>query len=101
MIKDFLYGSDLKTFPAYSSVSCRRGGLVGRSRFRNWRVPGSIPNSAEDPSCIKSDVGGQTFSCWSGAKIPTLARPTQEGRKARRGPTGREQSHQHVEDGIY
>ncbi|GBM89908.1 hypothetical protein AVEN_84294-1 [Araneus ventricosus] len=32
---------------------------------------------------------GQTFSLWCGAKIPTLARPTQKGCKAGRGPAGR------------
>ncbi|GBM92966.1 hypothetical protein AVEN_203923-1 [Araneus ventricosus] len=36
---------------------------------------------------FKSYVVGQTSSCWLGAKIPTLARPSQEGvpKKAGRG----------------
>ncbi|GBM04266.1 hypothetical protein AVEN_41071-1 [Araneus ventricosus] len=38
---------------------------------------------------------------WRGARIPTLARPTQEVCKADTGPSGREPPHQHVEDGIY
>ncbi|GBM30099.1 hypothetical protein AVEN_78502-1 [Araneus ventricosus] len=28
-----------------------RGGLVVRSRPRSWRVPGSKPDSTEEPSC--------------------------------------------------
>ncbi|GBL98281.1 hypothetical protein AVEN_186775-1 [Araneus ventricosus] len=36
-----------------------------------------------------------------GVKLPTLARPTQEGCEAGRGPAGREPLPQHVEDGIY
>ncbi|GBM53015.1 hypothetical protein AVEN_265972-1 [Araneus ventricosus] len=50
---------------------------------------------------FKSYVGNQTSSRWCGAKIPTLARPTQEWFKASRGPAGREPLHQHVEDKIY
>ncbi|GBN84138.1 hypothetical protein AVEN_206252-1 [Araneus ventricosus] len=49
----------------------------------------------------KSYVGGRTSSRWRGAKIPTLARPTQEGCKAGAEPAGRDPPHQHVEDGIY
>ncbi|GBN29884.1 hypothetical protein AVEN_178989-1 [Araneus ventricosus] len=29
-----------------------RGGLVGRARLRGRRVPGSKPDSTEDPPCI-------------------------------------------------
>ncbi|GBM37658.1 hypothetical protein AVEN_132100-1 [Araneus ventricosus] len=50
---------------------------------------------------VKSKVGGQTSSLLCGAKLPTLARPTQEGCKAGRGPAGREPPQQHVKDGIY
>ncbi|GBM09026.1 hypothetical protein AVEN_229057-1 [Araneus ventricosus] len=31
---------------------CGHGGLVVRCRLRCWRVPGSKPDSTEDPSCI-------------------------------------------------
>ncbi|GBO14118.1 hypothetical protein AVEN_250765-1 [Araneus ventricosus] len=69
---------------------------------------GSKPDSTKDPSRIGPvarqiirRLGGQTSSRWCGAKIPTLARPTQEGCKAGRGPVGKEPPHQHVEDWIY
>ncbi|GBO44528.1 hypothetical protein AVEN_158608-1 [Araneus ventricosus] len=57
-----------------------RRDLAVRSRPRNRRAPCSKPDSTED---AESDVG-QTFFRWCGAKIPTLARPTQEGCKAGR-----------------
>ncbi|GBM58119.1 hypothetical protein AVEN_164299-1 [Araneus ventricosus] len=78
------------------------GGLIVRSLFRGRRLPGSNPDSTEDPPYMKACCTlNQTSSCWYGAKIPTLARPTQKGCKAGRGPAGRELPHQHVEDGIY
>ncbi|GBN04295.1 hypothetical protein AVEN_47425-1 [Araneus ventricosus] len=69
-------------------------------------VPGSRPNSTEDPPCMGPAAcefirSVQTSSDWCDTKIPTLALPTQEECKAARGPAGREPSHQHVEDGIY
>ncbi|GBN14704.1 hypothetical protein AVEN_157083-1 [Araneus ventricosus] len=45
---------------------------------------------------VKSYVGGQTPSRWYGARLPTLARATQEGRKAGGGPASEESPHQHV-----
>ncbi|GBM11372.1 hypothetical protein AVEN_13594-1 [Araneus ventricosus] len=33
-----------------------RGGLVARPRPRDWRVPGSISDFAEDPPCMASYV---------------------------------------------
>ncbi|GBM24946.1 hypothetical protein AVEN_201035-1, partial [Araneus ventricosus] len=73
-----------------------RGGLVVKSRLwgPNRRVPGSRPDSTEDPSGMGSAAryiipSGQTSSHWCGVKIPTLARPTQKGCKAGRGPVGR------------
>ncbi|GBN39536.1 hypothetical protein AVEN_172857-1 [Araneus ventricosus] len=45
--------------------------------------------------------GVQTFSRWCGAKIPTLALPTQEECKNGRGPARRELPHEHVVDGFY
>ncbi|GBM79696.1 hypothetical protein AVEN_71222-1 [Araneus ventricosus] len=83
-----------------------RGGLVVGPQPWSRRVPGPKPNSSEDPPCMGPPArqiicGGQTSSRWCGVKIPTLARPTQEGCKAGRGPAGREPLHQHVEDGIY
>ncbi|GBN41817.1 hypothetical protein AVEN_217051-1, partial [Araneus ventricosus] len=48
----------------------------------------------------KSYVGGQTSSRWYGARIPTLARDTQEGRKACGGPASEESPHQHVGTGF-
>ncbi|GBM89192.1 hypothetical protein AVEN_145498-1 [Araneus ventricosus] len=49
----------------------------------------------------KSYVRSQMSSRRCGAKVPTLARRTQKGCKAGRGPAGREPLHQHMEDGIY
>ncbi|GBM11712.1 hypothetical protein AVEN_75661-1 [Araneus ventricosus] len=83
-----------------------RGGLVVKSRLWGRRVPGSKPDSTEDPPCMglvahQMVRNSQTSSRWCGAKMPILARPTQEGCKAGRGAAGREPLHQHVEDGIY
>ncbi|GBO28468.1 hypothetical protein AVEN_236374-1 [Araneus ventricosus] len=47
-------------------------------------------------SAIKPRPSAVTLQC--GAKTPTLGRPTQEGRKAGKGPVRREPPHQHVED---
>ncbi|GBL92883.1 hypothetical protein AVEN_25530-1 [Araneus ventricosus] len=71
-----------------------RGSLVVRSRSRDWRVAGWEPYSTEDLPCMGPVArqiirSGQTSSRWCGAKIPTLARPTQKGCKAGRGPVGR------------
>ncbi|GBM81838.1 hypothetical protein AVEN_147577-1, partial [Araneus ventricosus] len=56
------------------------GGLVERSRHQDRKVPGWKPSSTEDLPCI-GPIGRQltTHSRWYGAKIPILARPTQEG----------------------
>ncbi|GBO09907.1 hypothetical protein AVEN_104445-1 [Araneus ventricosus] len=64
------------------------------SRLRGRRAPGSIPDSTKDPPCMgpvarQTIRNGQTPSRWCGAKIPTLARPTQKGCKVGRGPAGR------------
>ncbi|GBN55171.1 hypothetical protein AVEN_18817-1 [Araneus ventricosus] len=32
------------------------GGLVVRSRFRDWRVPGSKPDSTEPPPCMRATL---------------------------------------------
>ncbi|GBO08880.1 hypothetical protein AVEN_140990-1 [Araneus ventricosus] len=48
-----------------------RGGLVARSRLWGRRVPGSKPDSTEDPSCIGPTAftrSGQTSSRWCGAE---------------------------------
>ncbi|GBO01845.1 hypothetical protein AVEN_156989-1 [Araneus ventricosus] len=77
-----------------SAVKRGRGGLVVRSRPRDRKVAGPKPDSTEDPPCMgpaarQTIRSGQTPSRRSGAKIPTLARPTQKGCKAGRGPVGR------------
>ncbi|GBN69761.1 hypothetical protein AVEN_206969-1 [Araneus ventricosus] len=71
-----------------------RGGLVVRSRLWGRRAPGPKPDSTEDPTGMEPVAryiirSGQTSSRWCGVKIPTLARPTQKGCKAGRGPVGR------------
>ncbi|GBL92177.1 hypothetical protein AVEN_91518-1 [Araneus ventricosus] len=48
-----------------------RGGLVARSRLWNRRVPGSKPDSTDDPSCMGPAArqiirSGQTSSRWCG-----------------------------------
>ncbi|GBL68646.1 hypothetical protein AVEN_159633-1 [Araneus ventricosus] len=72
-----------------------RGGLLVRSRLWGRRAPGSKPNSTEDPPCMGP---GAPQIIRSGQTPSVVARPTQEGCKARRGPAGREPLHQHVED---
>ncbi|GBL53979.1 hypothetical protein AVEN_126041-1, partial [Araneus ventricosus] len=68
------------------------GGLVVRSRAGGFHVRNRIPLTL---FCVlgqlhdKLDIGGQRSSHLCGAKIPTLARPTQKGCKAGRGPVGR------------
>ncbi|GBM07459.1 hypothetical protein AVEN_5263-1 [Araneus ventricosus] len=71
-----------------------RVGLVVRSRLWIRRAPGSKPDSTEDPTCVGPVAryvirSGQTSSRWCGVKIPALARPTQKGCKAGRGPERR------------
>ncbi|GBM39735.1 hypothetical protein AVEN_68583-1 [Araneus ventricosus] len=45
-------------------------------------------------------LSGQTSSRWCGVKIPTLARPTQGGCNAARGPAGREPLRGSLERGV-
>ncbi|GBN63957.1 hypothetical protein AVEN_7703-1 [Araneus ventricosus] len=61
----------------------------------------TVPRTHSAPVCLHGLMPTTGRRSWCGAKIPTLARPTQEGCKAGRGPAGREPPHQHAEDGIY
>ncbi|GBM39108.1 hypothetical protein AVEN_73050-1 [Araneus ventricosus] len=51
-----------------------RGGLVARSRPREWRLRGSKPDNTEDPPCVgpvarQIICSGQTSSHWCGAEV--------------------------------
>ncbi|GBO29918.1 hypothetical protein AVEN_274532-1 [Araneus ventricosus] len=61
-----------------------------------YRDPGSKLDPTNEPPCLwfwctlnLMWVREVTSSPWYGVKIPTLARPTQKGCKAGRGPVGR------------
>ncbi|GBN16142.1 hypothetical protein AVEN_22442-1 [Araneus ventricosus] len=58
----------------YSGNSRGQGGLVVRSRFWGRRVPGSRPDSTEDPPCMGPVVrqiirSGQTSSRWCSVEV--------------------------------
>ncbi|GBM99094.1 hypothetical protein AVEN_138933-1 [Araneus ventricosus] len=72
--------------------------LVVRSRLRDLRVLGSKPDSTEEPPCKRvwctfNPSGPKVLPLVWCKKMPTLARPTQEGCKAGRGPARREPLH--------
>ncbi|GBN35132.1 hypothetical protein AVEN_133859-1 [Araneus ventricosus] len=80
--------------PTRRTLPYSQARLVVRSRLRDQRVPGSKPDSTEEPPCKRvwctfNPSGPNVLPLVWCKKIPTLARPTQKGCKAGRGPAGR------------